>query len=340
MLSYAFQNLHEDVYKGLSTEQFNNVAELCAAILIKGLSIQIKRGLNRAYISNKDTLSGIRGKINITDSIKKLSMLRKQVVCTYDEFSVNTYMNRIIKTTMANLIHSDIDKNRKKELKKYQIFFSDVDVLEKSTINWKQQYDRNNQTYRMLIFICYLVLNGVLQTTLDGQTKLMNFDEQNMCHLYEKFILEYYKIEFPAIKTEASQIKWILDDEHDEMLPRMKSDITLSYGNKVLIIDTKYYTHTTQVHFDKHTLHSNNLYQIFTYVKNKEAELEDRPHEVSGMLLYAKTDEDIVPNNEYRMSGNKISVKSLDLSGNFENIESQLCAIVKEHFGDIPKRIR
>ena len=336
MLAYAFQILHEDGYKDVATEQFNNVAELCAAILIKGVSLQIKRGLGREYISETDTLSGIRGKINITDSIKSLPMLRKQMVCTYDEFSVNTYMNRIIKTTMVKLLHADIDKARKKELKKLLVFFADVDELEIHSINWKQQYDRNNQTYRMLVSICYLALKGLLQTTSSGRTKLMDFiDEQRMCHLYEKFILEYYNTEFPAIKAEASQIRWMLDDDYGAMLPIMKSDITLSYGNQVLIIDAKYYAHTTQVQFDKHSLHSGNLYQIFTYVKNKEAELKDLSHEVAGMLLYAKTDEDIQPDNEYWMSGNKIGVKTLDLSGDFDSIEKQLYAIAKDFFGDV-----
>ena len=44
-----------------------------------------------------------------------------------------------------------------------------------------------------------------------------------------------------------------------------------------------------------HTLHSGNLYQIFTYVKNKDTEFGDEPHRVSGMLLYAATDEAIQP---------------------------------------------
>lgn len=60
-----------------------------------------------------------------------------------------------------------------------------------------------------------------------------------------------------------------------------------------------------QVQYDKHTFHSNNLYQIFTYMKNKDAEFGDKPHEVSGMLLYAQTDEAIQPNNCYWMSSNK-----------------------------------
>lgn len=336
MLAYAFQILNEDGYKDVATEQFNNVVELCAAILSKGVSLQLKRGLGREYISETETLSGIRGKIDITESIKTQTMLRKQMVCTYDEFSVNTYMNRIIKTTMLKLMHADIDKSRKKEMKKLLAFFDEVDVLEVHSINWSQQYSKNNQTYRMLISICYLVLKGLLQSTTDGSTKLMQFvDEQRMCRLYEKFILEYYRKEHPELTANASQIPWQLDDDCGDMLPVMQTDIMLSQGEKVLIIDAKYYQHTTQTQYDKHTLHSGNLYQIFTYVKNKEIELRAKPHEVSGMLLYAKTDEAITPDQKYKMSGNRISVRTLDLNLDFEKIKEQLDKIVEEHFVEV-----
>lgn len=118
------------------------------------------------------------------------------------------------------------------------------------------------------------------------------------------------------------------------MLPTMKSDIMLTQHHRMLIIDAKYYGHTMQQQFDKRTIHSGNLYQIFTYVKNKEAELAatGRSHEVSGMLLYAKTDEEIQPDGTYRMSGNRISVKTLDLNQPFESIRAQLDAIAETHF--------
>lgn len=333
MMAYAFQTLNEQGYKDVATEQFNNVAELCAAILTKGVSLQIKRGLGREYISETETLSGIRGKINITESIKTQAMLRKQMVCTYDEFSVNTYMNRIIKTTMVKLLHADIDKARKKELKKLLVFLADVDELDIHAINWKQQYDRNNQSYRMLVSVCYLVLKGLLQTTSNGTTRMMEFvDEQRMCRLYEKFILEYYRKEHPEITANASQIPWQLDDDFRDMLPIMQTDIMLSQGAKILIIDAKYYEHTTQTQYDKHTLHSNNLYQIFTYVKNKEYELREKSHEVAGMLLYAKTEEAVQPDQKYMMSGNRVSVKTLDLNQDFSEISKQLDEIVTEYF--------
>lgn len=334
MLSYAFQVLNEQGYKNIATEQFNNVAELCAAILSKGISVQLKRGLRREYIEQTESLSSMRGRIEISESIKTRSMLKKQLICSYDDFSVNSYMNRIIKTTMELLLHAEISKARKKELRKLLVFFGDVERLDVHTINWNVQYNRNNQTYRMLISICYLVVKGLLQTNSDGTTRLMDLlDEQRMCRLYEKFILEYYRREFPQISASASLIPWAVDDGMRAMLPVMQSDIMLSYEDKVLIIDAKYYSHTTQAQYDTHTLHSNNLYQIFTYVKNKDSELEGVPHIVSGMLLYARTEEAVQPNNTYQMSGNKISVKTLDLNCDFSDVAAQLNKIAVEHFG-------
>ena len=45
------------------------------------------------------------------------------------------------------------------------------------------------------------------------------------------------------------------------------------------------------------------------------------------MLLYARTDEEIQPDNEYMMGGNKISVKTLDLNCDFSEIVVQLNSI-------------
>lgn len=333
MLAYAFQVLNENGYKNIETEQFDNVGELCAAILTKGVALQLKRGLGKEYIPQTEPLSSLRGKIDMAESIKTQSMLRKQLVCIYDDFTVNSYMNRILKSTMELLVRSDITKARKKELRKLLVFFGDVEPLNVYDINWQLQYNRNNQSYCMLISICYLVVKGLLQSNTSSGTKLMDFlDEQRMCRLYEKFILEYYRKEHPEIKASASQIPWQLDDDFSSMLPVMQTDIMLSKGDTVLIIDAKYYGHTTQEQYGVHTLHSSNLYQIFTYVKNKDAEYGGQPHTVSGMLLYAQTDEAVQPNHVYHMSGNKISVRTLDLNRPFKEIAAQLDGIVVEHF--------
>ena len=334
MLSYAFHILHEQGYKKLATEQFDNTAELMAAILTKGISIQVKRGLEKEYLPTTESLSSLRGRLDITQSIKMQTLLKKQMVCSYDEFSINGMMNRIIKSTIELLIRSNISISRKKDLIKQMVYLCDVEPIDLHTVNWNVQYNRNNQTYRMLISVCYLIVKGLLHTNSEGNIKLMDFlDEQRTCRLYEKFILEYYRKEHTALTARSSQIQWQLDDGASTMLPVMQTDIMLSYGEKVLIIDAKYYAQTTLERFSRHVLHSSNLYQMFTYVKNKEIELSSAPHEVSGMILYANTDAAVLPNNTYWMSGNKISVKVLDLNCCFRDISNQLDEIVSEHFG-------
>ena len=76
-----------------------------------------------------------------------------------------------------------------------------------------------------------------------------------------------------------------------------------------------------------------NFHRVYGfYISVWHTEFGEEPHKVSGMLLYAATDEAIQPDNSYQMSGNKISVKTLDLNRDFSEIAAQLNAIVAEHF--------
>lgn len=335
MFSYAFTALKQKEYENIAAEEFENIHNLFAEILLKGIGRQIKQGLYREYISRKEELSSLKGKIDMRGTIDNKLSRKKTAVCEYDEFSENNLFNQILKTTVMLLIrHKGVDSARKDNLKKEMLFFAGVDVINPTAIRWNTiRFRRGNDTYRMLIGLCRFVLEGMLLTTERGEYKLAKFmDERETSRLYEKFILEYYIKECPQIKASAAQIPWALDDGFKDMLPVMRSDITLEKGDTVLIIDAKYYTHTTQERYDVHTFHSGNLYQIFTYVKNRDSGFGEKPHTVSGMLLYAATDEEIQPDSTYLMSGNKISVKTLDLNRNFSEIKAQLNAIVAEHF--------
>ena len=332
MLAYAFSALTEQGYRAVATEDFDNAAELCAAILERGVSLQLKRGLGQEYVNRTEARSSLRGAIKVTESVKSQAIWRRQLVCSYDEFSVDTTMNRVIKATVALLVRSDISRARKKSLKKLMVYFANVREIDLHTVDWNMRYDRNNRTYRMLMAVCWLVVKGLLQTQSDGSVRMMDFfDEQRMSRLYEKFILEYYRREHPRLRASASFVEWALDDGMSDGLPAMCSDITLSARGRVLIIDAKYYAATMQTNFDKKTVHSGNLYQIFAYVKNKQAALErvGERVEVSGMLLYAATDEEVQPDVTYRISGNQIGVRTLDLDRPFEEIRAQLDGIAE-----------
>ena len=332
MLAYAFQVLHQSNYEKISTEPFDNVQDLFAAILAKGIAQQMKQGLHREYINKIEDLSVLHGKLDFNGTVRNCVQNRKMLSCEYDELSKNNIFNQILKTTSLLLMkEKDVREESKVALKKEMLFFADIDVVDPLTIRWDMlRFTRNNQGYRMMLSVCQFILEGLLLTTDDGNYRLAQFlDEQRMCRLYEKFILEFYKKEVHEVRTNASRIEWQLDDGKSSLLPTMQSDIMLTRGEKTLIIDAKYYSHATQVQFGKHTLHSNNVYQIFAYVKNKDV---GNTGNVAGLLLYAKTDEEIIPDMSVVMSGNQISAKTLDLNCDFKEISKQLKTISQEYF--------
>lgn len=337
MLVYAFKVLQQKNYKDMETVRFDNAQNLFAAILAQGIGQQLKQGLYKEYIDQEGDLSVLHGKISFPGTIRNQIAHRQQLHCEYDELSENNLLNRIIKTTALILIDSnEVKKEYRQRLRSEMLFFSSIGEVEPSSIRWSDlRFHRNNQTYFMLIGICRLILNSMLQTEDDGSYKLAAFeDSQEMSHLYEKFLLEYYRREHPELKASASQIRWALDDGLQASLPIMQSDIMLQRENSVLIIDAKYYAHNMQVQYNKRTIHSGNMYQIYTYVKNKEFELEksSEPHKVSGMLLYAKTVDVIQPDSVFQMHGNQITVRTLDLYQPFEKIKQSLDGIAADHF--------
>ena len=177
----------------------------------------------------------------------------------------------------------------------------------------------------MLLGICRLTVKGLLMTTEEGTHRLAIWlQDEEMYRLYEKFVMSYYLRHHPEFMPKAAFIDWdIVDDERSPYLPAMKSDITLQNGEKRLIIDTKYYGKTMQHNllYDSRTFISSNMYQIYTYVKNSD---KNATGNVAGVLLYAKTDETVTPDEDMVIGGNRISLKTLDLNRDWNAITDQL----------------
>ena len=163
MLSYAYQALQNQGYASLANEEFTNTADLLSAILVKGVSLQIKKGLGKDYMESNELLGFIRGKIDIQESTRQRLNGKIKISCSYDNFCIDTYPNRIINTTLHYLLKLDIPKSRKKEIRNLLLYFKDVQVLNYSDINWDLHYTRNNQSYQMMISICYLIIHDLLQ---------------------------------------------------------------------------------------------------------------------------------------------------------------------------------
>ena len=331
MLAYAFQELRQNNYTEIAGEKFDDIYDLFAEILARGISYQLKQGLYREYVAKNESMQTVKGKIIISGTILNRMRNNQQIVCDYDELSENNIYNRILLTTATTLInHSDVKKEKKSKLKQLMLFFQNVQPIDIHTIRWNTlRFDRNNKNYRMLLYLCYFITSEWLMTTEEGKFKMRGFSDDHMCRLFEKFVLEYYKKHHPELKANAAQIGWNIVEESTDtsVLPIMQSDVLLSLGERTLIIDTKYYSKIMQQQYGKEKLRTAHLYQINTYVTQYD---KNHQFNVDGMLLYAKTKEDVIDDTQVTLQdGYKLYVRSLDLNTDFDTIKKRLDSFIR-----------
>ena len=116
-----------------------------------------------------------------------------------------------------------------------------------------------------------------------------------------------------------------------ELLPKMNTDITLTSKldrNRILIIDTKFYKriiNTKGMHwYNSTSIKPEHWYQINSYVSNKAYANKDKHLNLSWMLLYAHTNEEIIPDVKVNIMWHWMYVRTLDMRKPFEEIENQL----------------
>jgi 5-methylcytosine-specific restriction enzyme subunit McrC len=341
MLSYAFSALRSQGYKHLGSEEFENISDLMCEILTKGISSQVKRGLIKLYVLTQDITSSPKGKIEVSESIKRNSVIKQTVVCSFDEFTANVFLNRTLKTAGLVLMKSDATPARKKKLRRCLDYLVEIEPMRAVEVNQKYRFTRQTATYEMLLSICRLIVNSRIASSSEKSLKIEDFDEENLAYLYEKFLLEYFKKEHAELVDVSSpHIPWAVEDGGDlQLLPHMRTDVVLRARDlvhpKTLIIDAKYYSNSLQEYRGVRTLRSGHMYQIYAYVKNENYRLKklEPQSEVSGMLLYARTNEATLPDERHVIDGSVIEAKTLDLSVDFPEIRKQLDSIVESYFG-------
>ncbi|MCL2047085.1 MAG: 5-methylcytosine-specific restriction endonuclease system specificity protein McrC [Defluviitaleaceae bacterium] len=327
MLAYAFNALNHRDYEKLQGEDFENIYDLLASVLVRAVGSQVKMGLHREYIEEQATLSGIKGRIQINESIKAQAFIKGKLICSFDELDHNVLMNQIIKTTFIHLTKCEmLDPNVKKNIKSLMLFFTEIDTVELWSVAWDSiKFNRSNNSYKIIIDVCYLVFKGLLVNESEGFLKFATFiEDRQMSLLYEKFVLNFFKTECAAeVDAKSEFIDWyITSGESLSLLPKMKTDISLysKKESKLLIVDTKFYPNALQANFDHRTFISGHMYQIFSYVQNSRFSSD-----VSGMLLYPTVDYTI--DECVEISGKNIYVKTLNLNQDFEYIRKELMGI-------------
>lgn len=330
LLSYAWNNLEEAETVFVADDDFESHLDLFAKVFVNGCQKLIRRGLMSEYEERTEYIRSIKGKLNLSQSLKRGTFSLGIASCSFDEFSHDTLANQILKRTCWILIRSNgIASETKYELRKvYQRMnqVSDIAINQRSFT--RLRIGRNNSHYRFIIKVCRLIIDNIRLHEDSGSYEFIDFlrDEKKMAMLFESFLLHFYRKNSDFSKVKSEILHWNAEAINSTYaLPQMKTDISLISEDRKIIMDAKYYKEALQSNYEKLTFKSANLYQLFAYLKN-DTYRGDKP--IEGMLVYPTISNSL--DECFIIDGHPIKIASINLDQDWRDVERDLIDIIKD----------
>ena len=335
LLCYAWDSVDEARALGpAGSEDFHRVQDLFGAILARGVLRVARKGLDRSYVSFQEELPGVRGKLEMTQTLKQTSLLRNRIVCTFDDLSTDVIHNQVVASTLHLLAgHQDVDQEVKRELRLALSRMPGVSIRPITRqVFARIHLDRNRREYRFLIHLCGLLHEVRLVDPGSGESRFVEIDQDRlrMWQVFERFVTRFYKREQTAFKVKPqSRVEWSslrsVGPASEGRIPKMRPDVVLLSSNRRVVLDAKYAQSGGLGDEDGAKLDSFHLYQLFAYVMNREAnEPEGARHE--GILLYPTVGEET--RVEFWSHGHRFQARSVDLARPWRAIHEQLLGVL------------
>lgn len=313
---------------------------LLGSILARLIQQRLRIGLGRNYKHEQSQISGIRGRVDFAESLKRLAFQHGRAHCRYESFSANVPKNQIVRSTLARLVQiGDFGPDRARvddlraKLRRLVRVMDAIDLVElKREQIRRQQLERNDSDYTLMLAFCLLLLQRQMPTEAPGESKLPRLDVDRdtltLGYLFEQFIAKFYKTHLSAEWDISSQRRIHWPTEKDSpYLPAMYLDLEMQHkhSHKLVVLDTKFTANILVTgRWGKPLFDRSHLFQIYAYLRS-QAHCSENHRSATGILLY--------PTVHHRLSeaipvqGHEIRWETVDLAQPWEEIEKDLLKI-------------
>jgi 5-methylcytosine-specific restriction enzyme subunit McrC len=334
MLVYAWNHPHEKRLISVYDEDEKDLLNLLSKVLLVKVKALIKKGFYKEYVQSQEESGIIRGKVLFKEAMQSFSHKRGKMHIQYEEMSHDILHNQLIKATLLYLINQEnIEKEYRAEIRKVLTYFEGITTIKVSSQLFNViNVHRNNQHYQFLLQVCQFIWENALLHEGDSEKQFQDFsrDHQQMAQLFENFVKNFYRKEIQGSKVRSESFYWPAEGEKIELLPSMKTDISLEFADQKVIMDTKFYKDMFGANWNKETIRSAHLYQLFAYLKNDEYY---SGRKAKGILLYPKVYKTI--NLSYKIHGFDVKMCTVDLSQEWKRIHERLLEVVGLKLGSV-----
>lgn len=330
LLCYAWDQLEQGQLIDVSRCPSTELVDLFTMVLCEGVKHLARRGLEQRYEVQTEVLPTLRGRIDVFGSARRFLPSIGKAMCQFDELTVNSLNNQIIKATLKKLsVVKDLNSGLRTQSNLLLKSLQGVeDIAITNQCFQRTQLHSNTRFYRFLLNICELIHASSLIDTEIGSTRFRDFrrDEKAMARVFERFLYNFIQREVDSVKVKRDRIEWqatSLSDPALSLLPSMNTDISISRGANRLIVDAKYYTNTLSSRWETEKLHSHNLYQLMSYLNNAS---NQGVGSIAGMLIYPKIERHL--RQRYVINGYPVYIATIDLNQDWPEIHSEMVKLV------------
>ena len=257
-----------------------SILEIFIYLFIEEVEKIVKKGLIYKYVDKNENLNVFKGKLDINSHIKYNFSHKERFFMKFDEFSVNSLENIIIKLTIQKLKKISINPKNKESLNKIGYYFENISILESSIENLKYlTFDRMNVYYRNAIQWAKIFLNNQsssIFSTNNGEMPSILFPMET---IFENYIAN--KLVNIIQEKSYNQLTIKIQDNScsifssislnnikvDNNILRIRPDIVIKNKNtkEIFILDTKW--KILNKLDDKFKISTEDIYQMLAYVK-------------------------------------------------------------------------
>ena len=333
LLLYAWGRLDQRDLVDVDGVAHGRAADLLARILVAGTRHVLRRGLDRGYVARTQATARLRGRVELTPSVRRMLLPQAQAVCTFDELTPDVLSNQVVCTTVGRLARvADLDEGVRRDLVGVHRQLAGVrEVALSRTVFGQVRLHAGNAVYRLLLSTCALA-HDLLLPREDGEGYRLHDlvrDEARMARLFEDFLVGFYRRERPDLSPGPETMGWAAEPlaavGHGQ-LPTMRTDVTLRGPGWTTVIDAKYYAQALSRWHTDGTFSASNLYQIMGYLRRLEAG-GGSDAQADGVLLYPVVEGAF--DHTYRIDGHRVRLLTLDLTRPWHEIHDALLALVR-----------
>ncbi|QYR65581.1 restriction endonuclease [Fusobacterium animalis] len=257
-----------------------SILEIFIYLFIEEVEKIVKKGLIYKYVDKNENLNIFKGKLDINNHIRYNFSHKEKFFIKFDEFSVNSLENIIIKLSIQKLKKVSINPKNKENLNKIGHHFENVSILENSIENLKYlTFDRMNDYYKNAIQWSKIFLDNQsssIFSTNNGEIPSILFPMET---IFENYIANklvniiqeksYSELLFKIQDSSCSIFSSISlnNTKINNNILRIRPDIVIKNKNtkEIFILDTKW--KVLNKLDDKFKISTEDIYQMLAYVK-------------------------------------------------------------------------